>query len=81
MIPYGHQSVNQADIDCVTAVLRGEWLTTGPAVAQFESALQRWAGDTGGGIAFYVNELAVTGSRHLEFAPSGWNTGADPTAA
>ncbi len=40
-------------------------------------------GDTGpgGGIVFYVNEANATGSRYLEAAPSGWNTGADPTIA
>jgi hypothetical protein len=32
----------------------------------------------GGGIVFYVNEANATGSRYLEAALSGWNTGADP---
>jgi len=27
---------------------------------------------------FYVNNAAATGSRYMEAAPSGWNTGADP---
>lgn len=38
-IPYGRQSIDQADIEAVVEVLRGDWLTTGPAVEQFESAL------------------------------------------
>ncbi len=33
----------------------------------------------GGGIVFYVNESNATGSRYLEAAPSGWNTGSDPS--
>jgi len=35
-LPYGRQSIDQADIDAVTDVLRGDWLTTGPAVGEFE---------------------------------------------
>lgn len=38
-LPYGRQSVDQGDIDAVVAVLRGDWLTTGPAVDAFEAAL------------------------------------------
>lgn len=37
-LPYGHQVVEDDDIAAVSAVLRGEFLTTGPAVAQFEQA-------------------------------------------
>ncbi|PIE54673.1 MAG: UDP-4-amino-4,6-dideoxy-N-acetyl-beta-L-altrosamine transaminase [Dethiosulfovibrio peptidovorans] len=39
MIPYGHQCVDDDDIAAVTAVLRGEWLTQGPAVEAFEAGL------------------------------------------
>jgi len=35
----------------------------------------------GGGKVFYVNETNATGSRYMEAALSGWNTGADPTMA
>ncbi len=38
-IPYGRQSVDEDDIAAVTAVLRGDWLTTGPAVLAFERDL------------------------------------------
>jgi len=37
-LPYGRQSIGEDDIAEVTAVLRGDWLTTGPAVAAFEDA-------------------------------------------
>lgn len=37
-IPYGRQLVDEDDITAVTEVLRGAWLTTGPAVAQFEDS-------------------------------------------
>lgn len=38
-LPYGRQSIDQADIAAVDEVLRGDWLTTGPAVERFEGAL------------------------------------------
>jgi perosamine synthetase len=37
-IPYGRQSIEQADIDAVVEALRSDWLTTGPRVPQFERA-------------------------------------------
>lgn len=39
MIPYGHQDIGDADVDAVVAALRSEWLTQGPAVPRFESAI------------------------------------------
>src|SRR6202167_2828169 len=38
-LPYGRQSVDEADIQAVVDVLRSDWLTTGPKVAEFEEAL------------------------------------------
>jgi perosamine synthetase len=37
-LPYGRQSVDEADIAAVAEVLRSDWLTTGPKVAEFEQA-------------------------------------------
>ncbi|MBC3345750.1 UDP-4-amino-4,6-dideoxy-N-acetyl-beta-L-altrosamine transaminase [Pseudomonas sp. SWRI196] len=39
MIPYGRQSLDQADIDAVVAVLHSDWLTQGPALERFEQAM------------------------------------------
>ena len=44
MIPYGRQLIDDADIAAVTAVLRSDWLTTGPKVEEFERALAATAG-------------------------------------
>jgi len=44
MIPYGRQDINQADIDAVTAVLRSNFLTQGPAVPAFEKAVADYCG-------------------------------------
>jgi UDP-4-amino-4,6-dideoxy-N-acetyl-beta-L-altrosamine transaminase len=38
-IPYARQSLDGADTDAVLGVLRGEWLTQGPAVPAFERAM------------------------------------------
>jgi perosamine synthetase len=37
-LPYGHQSIDEADIQAVVDTLRSDWLTTGPRVAEFEDA-------------------------------------------
>jgi perosamine synthetase len=44
MIPYGHQLVEDDDIEAVAAVLRGDWLTGGPATSAFEHALREQTG-------------------------------------
>lgn len=39
MIPYGRQSISEADIEAVAAVLRSDFLTQGPVVPEFEQAV------------------------------------------
>jgi UDP-4-amino-4,6-dideoxy-N-acetyl-beta-L-altrosamine transaminase len=43
-LPYGRQSVDEDDIAAVSAQLRDDWLTQGPAVARFEAALTEITG-------------------------------------
>jgi len=38
-LPYGRQSIDDADVAAVEDVLRGDWLTTGPNIEAFEGAL------------------------------------------
>lgn len=52
MLPYGHQSVNEADVRAVAEVLRSDWLTMGPKVREFE---ERVAGYVGAADAVAVN--------------------------
>ncbi len=40
-IPYGRQHIDEQDIEAVIEILRSDWLTTGPAVEQFESLLAK----------------------------------------
>ncbi len=44
MIPYGRQDIDEADIAAVVEVLRGDWLTTGPAIERFEESVKRRTG-------------------------------------
>lgn len=37
-LPYGRQVIDEEDVAAVAAVLRGDWLTTGPSVEAFEAA-------------------------------------------
>lgn len=43
-LPYGRQSIDEDDIAAVAAVLRGDWLTQGPAVEAFERTLAERTG-------------------------------------
>jgi len=43
-IPYGRQSIDEDDIRAVVDVLRSDWLTTGPKVAELEQAFAAFVG-------------------------------------
>ena len=42
MIPYGRQTIDEDDINAVVEVLRSDWLTTGPKIAEFEQAFAKY---------------------------------------
>jgi perosamine synthetase len=44
MIPYGRQHIDEDDIAAVVDVLRGDWLTQGPHVQQFEHDICAYTG-------------------------------------
>lgn len=44
LIPYGRHVIEADDRAAVAEVLRGDWLTTGPAVARFEEGFAKYAG-------------------------------------
>jgi UDP-4-amino-4,6-dideoxy-N-acetyl-beta-L-altrosamine transaminase len=44
LIPYGRQSISEADIEAVVEVLRSDFLTQGPAVPAFEEAVASHCG-------------------------------------
>ncbi|MBL9116656.1 MAG: UDP-4-amino-4,6-dideoxy-N-acetyl-beta-L-altrosamine transaminase [Verrucomicrobiaceae bacterium] len=43
-LPYGRQSITDADIQAVVEVLRSDFLTQGPAIPKFESAVASYCG-------------------------------------
>lgn len=44
VLNYGRHAIDEDDIEAVATVLRGDWLTTGPTVRRFETALAERAG-------------------------------------
>jgi perosamine synthetase len=44
LLPYGRQSLDDGDIRAVVEVLKSDWLTTGPKIAEFEEKFAAWVG-------------------------------------
>src|SRR4029077_3890039 len=44
MLPYGRHEIDDDDVAAVTRVLRSDWFTSGPAVAEFEAAFAATVG-------------------------------------
>lgn len=70
MLPYGRQSIDDADIEAVAEVLRGDWLTTGPYVARFEEALAEYTG-----AKRVVSCTSGTAALHMAYAAAGIGKG------
>ena len=70
MLPYGRQSIDEADVEAVVAALRSDWLTTGPAVDAFEQAI---SAHVGGGAA--VSVTSGTAALHVAYAAAGIGAG------
>jgi dTDP-4-amino-4,6-dideoxygalactose transaminase len=70
VIPYGRQSIDDADVEAVVAVLRGDWLTTGPAVEAFEADLARIGGTPGA-----VAVTSGTAALHVAYRALGVGPG------
>ena len=70
MLPYGRQSVDESDIEAVAKVLRGDWLTTGPAVTTFEEDLARLCG-----VSHAVSVTSGTAALHVAYAALGVGAG------
>jgi perosamine synthetase len=69
-IPYGRHEVDEDDIRAVVEVLRGDWLTTGPAVESFESAFEEFTG-----AAHAVAVANGTAALHLTMLAAGIGPG------
>lgn len=62
-VPYSRQSIDQDDIDAVLKVLKGSWLTTGPAVEAFEQDVAEFSGRQFG-VSFSNGTAALHGMMH-----------------
>ncbi len=70
LLPYGRQSVDEADIAAVVEVLRSDWLTTGPKVAEFEEAFAARVG-----AAHAVSFTSGTAALHAAAFAAGLKAG------
>jgi dTDP-4-amino-4,6-dideoxygalactose transaminase len=70
VLPYGRQSVDEDDVAAVAAVLRGDWLTTGPTVTRFEEALSALSGGHP-----VVSCTSGTAALHMAYAALGVGPG------
>lgn len=70
MLPYGRHSVSEDEVEAVAAVLRGDWLTTGPSVAAFEDAV---SAITGGHRV--VSCTSGTAALHIAYSALGLGPG------
>jgi perosamine synthetase len=69
-LPYGRQSVDEADIQAVVDVLRSDWLTTGPKVGEFEEAFAARVG-----AAHAVSFTSGTAALHAAAFAAGLKNG------
>ena len=69
MIPYGRQSISDEDIAAVVASLKSDWLTTGPLVTEFETALEKVVG------APCITVSSGTAALHCAYAAIGLGPG------
>jgi UDP-4-amino-4,6-dideoxy-N-acetyl-beta-L-altrosamine transaminase len=70
MIPYGRQSIDEDDVAAVVDVLNSDFLTQGPTVERFESAIARRTGAPGA-----VASNSATSSLHVAYAALGCGPG------
>src|SRR6266403_4928155 len=61
LLPYGRQSLDDADVQAVVEVLKSDWLTTGPKIAEFEERFAEWVG-AGHAVSFSSGTAALHGA-------------------
>lgn len=69
-ISYGHQSIDEADVQAVVGALTSDWLTQGPFVEAFEKKLAKRLG-----AAHCTATANGTASLHLIALAMGWKQG------
>ncbi|WP_448514344.1 UDP-4-amino-4,6-dideoxy-N-acetyl-beta-L-altrosamine transaminase [Parathermosynechococcus lividus] len=69
-IPYGRHDITPADIEAVIAVLKSDWLTQGPQINAFETALAQYCG-----AKYAVAVSSATAALHLACLAAGLGCG------
>ncbi len=69
-IPYGRQSISEADIQAVVDILRSDFLTQGPAVEHFERSISDYCG-----VTYAVAVNSATSALHIACLAAGLGSG------
>jgi len=69
-IPYGHQFIGKDDIKEVVNVLKSDWITQGPKIAEFEKAICDYTG-----VKFAVVVSSGTAALHISCLAAGIEKG------
>ena len=72
MIPYGRQTISEADIAAVVNVLRSDFLTQGPLVPQFEQAVAQRVGAIHGVAVNSATSALHVACMALDVGPGDW---------
>ncbi|MDP3935330.1 MAG: UDP-4-amino-4,6-dideoxy-N-acetyl-beta-L-altrosamine transaminase [Candidatus Giovannonibacteria bacterium] len=70
MIPYSRQTIDEDDVAAVVKVLKSDWLTQGPTIAEFEKALAEYSG-----ARFAVAAPNGTAALYLAYKAAGLKDG------
>jgi len=70
LLPYGHQMIDDEDIAAVVQVLKSDWITTGPKVAEFEGAFAALVGSK-----YAVSLSSGTAALHAAAYATGLESG------
>jgi len=69
-LPYGHQWIDDGDIDAVVEALKSDWITQGPRVNEFESRVAEYCG-----AKYAVAVSSGTAALHAACAVAGISSG------
>lgn len=70
LMPYGKQYIDEADIQAVVEVLKGDYITTGPKVDEFEKKFAEYVGSK-----YAVTVSSGTAALHLACLAAGFKAG------
>jgi len=70
LIPYGHQWIDQRDIEEVVKVLKTDWITQGPKIEEFEKSVAKYCG-----AKYAVAVSSGTAALHAAYATAGIKAG------